>query len=463
MTDNRSLPNEDLILVVDDVEENLFLLRRLLTKEGYRVVTLSDSREVLQTARHLLPALILLDIQMPVIDGFEVCKSIKNDPAICSIPVIFISAMESTADRLRGFEAGGVDYIIKPIEIDETLARVRSHITIRRLQKQLQEANDALDAQLIELTNAQAQLRERESKLSAFISALPNITFIYDAEGKYLEIIGNKTEHMVANKEEMLGRKLTEFLPPEVAKIKMEAIRSVIQTSQIRVVEYQLPVQSGKALWFEGRLALMEKHESETEKVICVTTEITDRMELQQKVQTLAIQDPLTNCFNRRHFLNLAQHEITIANRYNRPLSLVILDIDHFKKINDEFGHPFGDMVLCQLVETCRHSLRCSDILGRYGGEEFIILFPETAMPGALDVAERLRRTVEQTQIPSKNGPISITLSGGLACLDSTHDNQTVLQTFIEAADQALYQAKEEGRNRIVTNCEGYPIRVLSK
>jgi len=452
---------QDLILIVDDAEENLILLKRMLSKGEYSVEVTSNSSEVLHICKSRQPTLVLLDIQMPGMDGFEVCRQLKNEPLTTSIPVIFISAMDSTADRLRGFESGAVDYIIKPFEFDETLARIRSQLTIYKLQKKIEAVNKELDVRIKELTLSQELLNERDNKLSAFVKALPNITFVHDEKGRYLEIYSNETENFVADYKDMIGKKISDFLPPDVAKMKLEAIRSVIQTGQTKLIEYQIPVQSGRSLWFEGRIVLMGTTQKEKGKVICVTTEITERIELYQKIQSLSIMDPILNCFNRRKFQELAEQEITRSSRYNHPLSLMIMDIDHFKQINDGFGHPLGDQVLKQVVDTCRKTIRSTDTFGRYGGDEFFILFPETTMEGAMEIAEKLRRKVGQITFQANDEINTITISGGLACLESMRNKNVKLEDFIEEADKALYHAKAEGRNRIHTNCQGYPIQFL--
>ncbi len=444
---------DDLILIVDDIEENLLLLSRILSKNGYRVATTTQSSEVLRLCRKVQPALILLDINMPGTDGVEICKQLKNDLATSTIPVIFVSALESTADRLRGFEAGAVDYIVKPIEIEETLARVNTQISIHNLQIKLQRVNCELDNRLKELTLSQQQLKDRELKLNGLIKALPNITFLYDEDGNYLEIFSNEFRNIIAPIEEMLGKNIKDFLPPDLVKKKLEAIRSVINEEQTKVIEYELPFADGKRLWFEGRFALMAKEKGKKAKVICVTTEITERVELFKKVENLAILDPLTSCYNRRHFISLAEKELARANRFSRPLSLMIMDIDHFKHVNDTYGHPAGDDVLKQLVELCHKELRSSDFVGRYGGEEFCILFPETGIEGALTAAERIRKHIEINLFHSESIYLKITISAGIACLESMDKNNATLGDFFVAADKALYVAKSAGRNRIQSNC----------
>jgi len=298
---------EGTILIVDDMAENVTLLSRILANQGYIVQTADNGAQAIDYARTASPDLILLDINMPGMDGFETCVRLKQDERTRDIPVIFISALDAVEEKVKAFHAGGVDYIPKPFEYEEVQARVKTHLAILRLRIQLQAAN-------LELT-------------------------------------------------------------------------------------------------------------------------------------VLANQDPLTACFNRRHFMEQAEKELQRSIRYQRPLSLVMLDIDKFKNFNDQYGHQVGDQVLCALVNLCQKELRSVDILGRYGGEEFIILTPETDAGGGLQAAERIREKIEKMEIASIKTKSSVTVSIGVASLDSDFNPAQTLDTLIKRADQALYAAKSAGRN----------------
>jgi diguanylate cyclase (GGDEF)-like protein len=202
----------------------------------------------------------------------------------------------------------------------------------------------------------------------------------------------------------------------------------------------------GDEYWFEGRIALMEKSD-EGSKVIFTAAEISQRVALYEEVQRLAMQDSLTNCFNRRYFFSLAEQEFQRAVRYRRPLALVMLDIDHFKKFNDAYGHPAGDKVLCDLVDTCRSSLRSIDIIGRYGGEEFILLLPETQLQGALKMASRLRQELMKIKVSGSEAALSVTVSLGAACYEPGSNEVAAFDNLVRLADESLYDAKAAGRN----------------
>ncbi len=356
------------ILIVDDIPENVSVLSRILANRGYSIQSADNGAQALAQALSSKPDLILLDINMPETDGVETCRRLKQDARTCDIPVIFVSALNGVEDKVKAFQAGGVDYIPKPFEWEEVQARVETHLANLQLRVQLQSANRELKARLDELSLSQELLREKQLRLDAFMNALPSLSFLFDEEGRYLEIMGSENSLWRSNAGELKGHLIQELMPPRVAGLMMAAIQKAIETETTQVIEYHIPVQGDGERWFEGRISLMEKKADGHSKVVFLASEISERVQLYQEVQRLANQDPLTACFNRRFFMTLAEQELQRAIRYKRPLSLVMLDIDEFKKFNDAYGHQIGDQVLCGLVKLCQKRLRNSDILGRYGG-----------------------------------------------------------------------------------------------
>lgn len=344
------------ILVVDGLPENTTLLARILTSSGYQVRIANNGPDAIRCAQISIPDLILLDISMPVMDGFETCRQLQQDRRTHDIPVIFISALDDINNKVKAFQHGGVDYITKHFEIEEVQARVGKHLAILHLRAQLQLLNQELTLRVDELTHSQALLRERESKLDAFIKALPNLSFVIDEDGRYLEVMTNEADFLVIEKSQLLGRLISDVTPSQEVTVIMDAIKLAIETGKTQLIEYQLPVPAGGERWFEGRVALMEKSPDGHSKFVFVVNEISERVQLYREIQRLANQDPLTSCFNRRYFMVLAEHELQRAMRYKRPLSLVFLDIDHFKKFNDQYGHQIGDYVLCSLVNLCKET-----------------------------------------------------------------------------------------------------------
>ncbi len=435
------------LLVVDDIPENVRLLSRILTDSGYHVRSAANGAQALRMVHESLPDMILLDIGLPDINGYDVCTSLKKEKGFQDIPVIFISALDATEDKVRAFQVGGVDYITKPFQMEEVLARVETHLALLHLRSSLQAANQDLKTRLLELTQSQQKLSSQESKLRAFINALPNLSFIYDQNGRYLEILANETHLLSARPEDLLGRLIRDVMPVEVSKLMEDAIHRAIEMGKIQIIEYRIPTVAGEDHWFEGRIALMEKDGNGKGKVIFTATEISQRVAMYEEVQRLAMQDSLTDCFNRRHFFKLAEQEFQRAVRYHHSLSMIMLDIDHFKKFNDTYGHPAGDRILCDLVETCRSSLRSIDLIGRYGGDEFILMLPETPLEGALKTGSRLRQELMKIKVTEKDATLSVTVSLGAAGYDPATNDIRTLDQFIQLVDKSLFDAKAAGRN----------------
>jgi len=430
------------ILVVDNSSENLSLLIRILESRGYTAKGVDNGANAIDLARADPPNLILLDIAMPDMDGYETCAVLKSDPRTNNIPIIFISALDDLDAKVKAFEAGGVDYIIKPVGMEEVEARVGIHLANQILNSRLKESNLELAQRIGELTHSQSLLQERENKLKAFINALPNLSIVYDEEGRYLEVLSSQPELLRAGVDELKNHTIREVMPEEISRDMMNVILKTIETGETQVMEYKLNVMDGNDHWFEGRCALMEKDDSGHGKVVFIATEISERVQLFEEVQRLATFDPLTGCLNRRHFLTLANQELHRSLRYQRPLSILMIDIDHFKLINDLHGHAVGDKVLCSLVDVCKSNLRNADIISRHGGEEFVALLPETQIEMAYIVAERLRIAVENMEIIESGQEFSITISVGISSLEFDNGHDETIEALIHRADQAMYDAK---------------------
>jgi diguanylate cyclase (GGDEF)-like protein/PAS domain S-box-containing protein len=440
--------NQELILIVNDIPQSLLLLVRILINQGYLVVMAQPGASALQVARDIRPDLILLDINMLEMSGFAVAKELRNDEDTRGIPIVFISSLDKIEDTINAFHAGGADYIFNPFEVKEVLTRIKTHLYIHNQQTRLELANRELAARVEELTRSQELLKHNENKLRAFVDALPNLSFVYDEQGRYLEVLANEETLLAARVDVLLNHRIDEILPPAAAGIILSAIRQVVESGVTQAVEYTLPVLSGEERWFEAHITLMEKEETGHAKVLMVANDITERVRLFHEVQKLANLDPLTGCYNRRHFMKSAEQEIRRALRYKRPLSLMMLDIDKFKESNDCFGHQTGDLILCSLVSLCQQNLRADDLFGRYGGEEFIALMPEISLHQAESAARRLQSKIRLLQVDTPSGKVSITVSIGIASLDTRHNTMDAL---ISGADKALYAAKVAGRNCVWT------------
>jgi diguanylate cyclase (GGDEF)-like protein len=293
---------------VDDSPDNLEILGTRLRFRGYAVETAAGGREALARVARRPPDLILLDVMMPDLDGFEVARRIKRDPSLPFIPIILVTARDSTEDKVAGLDAGADDYLTKPINFPELEARVRSMLRIKELQDELGEKN--------------------------------------------------------------------------------------------------------------------------------------------RELEQLSISDGLTGLFNHRHLQDVVHEEFERARRTGEPLSVVMLDLDHFKRVNDLYGHPAGDRVLQDLAEILRHTAREIDKLGRYGGEEFLAVLPDTEPEAAAIFAERVRERVAHHLFPVGRGePLRLTVSCGTATYP--HPGVYNPKMLVQRADQAMYAAKAAGRNRI--------------
>jgi diguanylate cyclase (GGDEF)-like protein len=308
------------IVIVDDMPDNLRLLTDILTNHGYKVRPAPSGARALATIHKEPPELILLDIMMPGMDGYEVCRQLKAHEGTKDIPIIFLSALNEVFDKVKAFKAGGVDFITKPFQVEEVLARVRTHITIRAQQKVL-------------------ALRNEE---------------------------------------------------------------------------------------------LLKKNELITEQA--------------QKLELMATRDFLTGLSNRRDFLERAGQEEMRFKRLGRPFALIMLDIDHFKRVNDTFGHACGDKVLTNVSRALEKALRAQDVLARWGGEEFICLLPETGVDGANCAAEKIRTDMEHQRYDCIDDDVPITVTAGVC----VYDGSCAIEECIRRADDALYKGKIQGRNKVV-------------
>ena len=294
------------ILVVDDNPDNVDLLTQYLSGLDYEIIPAYDGQEALLSVEREDVDLILLDVMMPGMSGFEVCRRLKANEGTDFIPIVLVTVRDDTRSKLEGFAAGADDYITKPFDIEELSARVKSLLRIKTLQDQLREAN--------------------------------------------------------ANLAEM------------------------------------------------------------------------------------SVTDGLTGIYNHRHFIERLEGETARAMRHQRPLAVVMLDVDHFKLVNDRHGHLFGDYVLVKLGKLMTSIARAGDLVARYGGEEFVVLLPET--DGAAMLAERIRQGVEQAEFDHDGHRADIRISAGVCqALPGTVENGNEL---LRIADEALYEAKQSGRNRVV-------------
>lgn len=293
--------------------------------------------------------------------------------------------------------------------------------------------------------------------LRAMVKALPDPVFVITESGQYLQIAGGKDLAYYHDGGDLKGLSLYDVMPEDKANWFLEQIRETLAQNRLRTVQYTLSQKDVKGLeeapgpggdiHFEGRVQPLPITLRGQRAVVWAARNISSQHELEIKLQRLSETDPLTGIFNRRKFLEQLDRCFRKFKRYNRPTALIIFDIDHFKQINDSFGHSTGDKVLCRLTKDCAQQLRQVDCLYRIGGEEFAVLLPETNAENACQQAERLRQVSEQLRVEVRQSSVKISISVGVS---EFADADTSIEDVMKRADARLYEAKRNGRNCVV-------------
>lgn len=466
------------VLVADDDPALVGTLTWILKEQGYEVVAVPDGQNLLARLRDERPDLVLLDIMMPTVDGLQLLERIRNEPEWQDLPVLMISSMDPEDGTAKALGLGASDFVAKPFRIKELLARVGSQLKRGRELRTAREesrASGAIADILHELTDS-VKPDEIYQILARRVARALNISRCSLVLAKPGDVYGT----VVAAYENPMLRNLRIELAryPEMLKA-LETDQPVIigdVPSDPLFVEVRamwakngtpVPTQSVVALPFRmreeqcGVLYLRTVHGeaplgredarfadtvikaavAAIEKARDFETVVSDK----ERLEFLAATDALTGCLNRRALLEAVEKEVDRARRYNLVLALLMMDLDHFKRINDTLGHLVGDIVLRQFGEMLLRDARSVDTVARYGGEEFVILLPETAAHGAMMFADRMRQRIANFSFGEPTRPVRITVSVGVACFpDPVVDTP---ESFIALADAALYRAKADGRN----------------
>jgi two-component system cell cycle response regulator len=451
------------ILVVDDVPANVKLLEARLSAEYFHVLTASSGADALKICERAGCDMILLDVMMPDIDGFEVCRRLKSNPATYFIPVVMVTALDSPADRVRGLEAGADDFLTKPVSDVVLIARVRSLTRLKMMTDELR---------MRALTSFEIGVQAPERSAVADTGKGGRVLLVDDRPTSYERLAPLLAQEHTVDVEtdpaEALFRAAAGDYDLLIVSLDLDNFDGLRLCSQARSLERTRHVPILAIAEPEHNTRLLRGLEigvndyllrpvDTNELLARARTQIRKRRyndHLRDNVQNsieMAITDALTGLHNRRY---MESHLATLAEQGSargKPLALMLLDIDYFKSINDTFGHDAGDDVLREFATRVRKSIRGIDLACRYGGEEFVVVMPETDLHVASAVAERLRRSIagEPFVISKATRRIEVTISIGLTTLE--HNAESVADVM-KRADNALYRAKHEGRNRVVAD-----------
>ncbi|MDI7774122.1 PleD family two-component system response regulator [Asticcacaulis sp. EMRT-3] len=446
------------ILIVDDVPANVRLLQAKLEADYHEVLSAANGREALTRAVESQPDIILLDVMMPEIDGYEVCRQLKNNPDTRHIPIILVTALDGREDRLSGLEAGADDFMTKPLDDIMLMARLQALVRLKQMADDLRvrEANSRR-AGLIDNDQYQRQ-----------ISATGNVLILDDNERqaeRLMRVLGqdHRTAYLTDPVQALrIAAGRVDLIVLNLMASAFDPLRWVAQlrtqdaTRQRPVLVIANPDDRSsllKALELGVNDAVPRPVDSH-ELLARARTQIRRkrygdflRNTLDRSLE-LAVTDPLTRLNNRRFLDNQLGAHLARHIRGGAALSLLMVDIDYFKRINDGYGHDAGDEVLREFARRLSLNVRAIDLPCRFGGEEFVVLMPETDASDALNIAERVRSQVAEKPFVLANGAsLQVTVSVGVATSLGLGDSREAL---LKRADEAVYEAKQAGRNRVI-------------
>lgn len=455
------------ILIVDDVPANVKLLEAKLSSEYYDVISAKDGYECIEMTKKHKPDIVLLDVMMPGIDGFETCRQMKEIPDIAHIPVVMVTALSEKSDRLKGLEVGADDFLTKPINDMALFARVKSLVRIKVLLDELR-LRDKTNVQmglgatdnnfLSDVSGAQVMVVDDDQvqgkQITAKLSEIYKVDWVQEVEmalpkalsGNYDLILmstalgdadGLRLASQIKSQEEIRH-------VPVLVMVDEDDSRLMLKALEMGINDYMtMPIDKNE---MTARIRTQIRRKRYQDAL---------RMQYQKSV-SMAVTDGLTGLYNR-HFLNThLDNMVRQSVKNGKKLAIMMMDMDHFKQVNDTHGHDVGDNVLKQLAALIIRMSRTTDLAARFGGEEFVLLMPETDEPSALVAANRIRAAVESTPfiIDFDGKAINKTISIGIA---NSHPDGDSAEALLKRADQALYSAKNSGRNQVKVAIQTVP------
>jgi diguanylate cyclase (GGDEF)-like protein/PAS domain S-box-containing protein len=482
--DLPNLPNRPpTILMVDDTPANLGMLAQLLEEHGYEISVAQDGAEAIARARFVQPDLILLDVMMPDIDGFEACRQLKTIPELHDIPVIFMSALADSADKLEGFRAGGVDYIVKPFQVEEVLARLKTHLSMREMHRRLQLQNEALQkevrlrqqidaylqcayaemeqrvaertgelaranaqllAEVAERTRAEQSLRRSESRLRRLVDSNMIGIFFWNVSGEiteandaFLRLLGYSSDDLAA------GRiKIDRISPPEYRALTEHAVRELKNNNACAPYEKQYIRKDGRRVPILVGSTFVDDTRREG---VAFVLDLSERKSAEDRIRYMADHDALTGLPNRTLLQDRLKQAIAHAHRNRTQVAVLFIDLDYFKHINDSLGHQVGDCLLRLVANRLRSCVREDDSVARLGGDEFVLVLPLEAEEAGVHAALVAQKTLAALDAPFDCEGHELHVGGSIGISMFPHDGADV-ETLMRTADTAMYFAKEKGR-----------------
>ncbi|HEX4298696.1 MAG TPA: PleD family two-component system response regulator [Devosia sp.] len=448
------------VLIVDDIPTNVRLLEARLTAEYFDVRTASSGRDALAIMAEGQTDIILLDVMMPEIDGFEVCRRLKADRKTAHVPVLMITALDQPSDRVKGLQAGADDFLTKPVDDVQLMARVKSLARLKALTDELRaraqtgqeiaiedtmRAMDAANADGGRILLVDSDPRSAE-RIGGYLSAAHRVDVLANPAEAALQVAGGTYELAI------VSMALGDFDPLRVCS-QMRTLEQTRSLPILLVAEDSDRPRVVRGLDLGVNDFIMRPIER-NELAARVRTQIRRHryaVELRQSVTNtlaLAVTDELTGLYNRRYFDRHLSLMLEKAREQERDMALMLIDMDFFKSVNDTHGHDMGDAVLREFAQRLKRNIRGVDLACRFGGEEFVVLMPDTDYRQAQGVAERVRMAVAERGFETSTmRPLSVTVSVGVALNEHTIDTPEMI---LKRADVALYRAKREGRNRVV-------------
>lgn len=437
------------ILIVDDLPDNLRLLRDTLRAEGYKVRSAITGAMALRAAQSPSTELILLDIKLPDIDGYEVCRQLKSDERTADIPIIFLSALNETFNKVKGLAAGGVDYIAKPFQVEEVLARVETHLTIGRLQQRLQEQNLRLLREIEERQRLEESLFAEKELAQVTLQSIGDAVITTDAQGKvrYFNAIAEQLTGWKTHEVQGVPFSTVFLIVDQVTREPVEnPINKALLEERIVTLAHNtiLIGHDGTEYPIADSAAPIRDRQGQIIGAVIVFHDVTESRYLTHQLSWEANHDALTGLINRRRFEQHLVDAIASVKNSNEQHALCYLDLDQFKVVNDTVGHIAGDELLRQITALIQKGVRANDMLARLGGDEFGILLTQCSSSQATQIAENLKDLVHQFRFIWNGQTFIIGVSIGVVGIDQTSQD---LMELLGAADAACYAAKARGRN----------------